>query len=424
MISRAAWLSAALLWSPLAAAAPVFTQASVLEDDLNSVVRLGTTENTTEVDTDVDCGNSMIRVRFQGLAARQSNGVENLALPDTSPFHTVRVVSRGKTTTVVQLVPKGSVRMACQRIRAVVSADGVSIVYRLTERDQSRREAILAQTASVASKPEPKAAPAMAAESPSGPAGTDVGTEASKTAPNPEVQGSKPLFGKEKDNLPTAESTSIQESPALAAGSGPNPLLAALGCAFAGLLALAAFIVKRKGKKGGALVDMDSIEILSSKRLGARQSLVLAAVGNKRFLLAVSDKAVSTLGEVADEDALEPAVPWSLDTPLPNRRHAGVPESKERTQPASGPASQEPPEKDPRELLRQLLNTNAAPEPVFERELRAALGTALPNEPVRPSRNLSESTSDGISSNAAGLIAMARMRANMRRKPNGPTAQA
>jgi flagellar biogenesis protein FliO len=436
-----ACLAAALLWSPIAAATtPVVTQTSVVEDDLMSVVRLGVSANPSSVKTDVDCDPQAVRIRFKGLVTHIEGDLQELAIPETSPFSAIRIVPRFSaekgSSTVVQFIPRDKVSAVCSRFQAVVSNDGVTAIYRLTEKDRARRSKLISKDGTETKAPKGTDKPLQELTAPLAPAPENAAqakTQAADSTKPPVAEDAssppasttdQPLFGKEKKAGAEKAATATSERAALTGGKGPSPFLAALGCALAGLIALAAYFLKRRGHKSSGL-DLDSIEILSSKRLGARQSLVLAAVGGKRFLLAVSEKTVSTLGEVRDEDAVADHPTLSGMAELNPPRPATVPMASELgSHKGKAPNLEGLPERDPRELLRQLLGNNSAPEPVFERELRSAMGNTTAPEPARPSHNLSESSSDGISSNAAGLIAMARMRASMRRRPSGPTAQA
>lgn len=87
---------------------------------------------------------------------------------------------------------------------------------------------------------------------------------------------------------------------------GPNPgasspLRAASAAALVVLLAGVAWYLRRRGRGGFRSLDPLSIDIVSAKRIGPRQSLLLVEVGGQTLLIGTTDRGMSRLALVREE---------------------------------------------------------------------------------------------------------------------------
>lgn len=108
------------------------------------------------------------------------------------------------------------------------------------------------------------------------------------------------------------------------------------------LLALAAFYMKRRRGKGIPGAPARSIDIVASRRLGARQSLLLVEVSGQSYLIGVSERGMTRLAELGEEGetAFGGALEAAIETP--SRATAAAPEPRVAPRRASTKAAPAP----------------------------------------------------------------------------------
>ncbi|MCP4606246.1 MAG: flagellar biosynthetic protein FliO [Proteobacteria bacterium] len=390
----------ALMFCPTGTSAregkPTVAAAAVESTELAEIVRLVVSPPLDNLSYKIVCGEESIRVRLNGVASRRKRA-ESLPVPKQGPMKKVRIASRGSAGSVVQIFPWFQPLDACSRTTLVTLGGEIIISFALSSMEIARQEKILKSSNKAVTR-ERDVSPALYNRS-ANEAGQpqlsdkDKKRKATKKATKKETAPLFPLTASKKSKGQSKASNSGQlglsdtdiESDAVR-------FMAGFG--FAAIVAGLALYLKRR--KQGMAVSGDTIEILSSKRLGARQQLVLASVQDTKFLLAIGEKSVSTLGIVPDgSQGLPPTK--ALPNAVMNRS-------------------------DELELSFNELVGNEPPRPVensadekqgtsehFQKEFKSAIRAALAAD------DLPAQSEDGLS-NAAGLIAMARMRADLKQK--------
>jgi len=348
------------------------------------VVRLVVSPAVQSIEEKIVCAEGMIRVRLDGITNRGQE-IQELRVPSGGPIRRVRIVERNPSNSVVQLYPRHNPQGTCSR--TTVAAFGKEIVIsttftaseaaRLNPRPLDKAAAPSAKRGADRAAGNEDAAPAIA------PAGAS--NPSNGTAPEKEEEG---LVFKKRDNA--ADNAT---SPAMGTSALDTPKLA-FGFGFAALAAGLALYLKKKKKFSAP--DLDSIDILSTRRLGARQQLVLVSVQGVRFLLAVAEKSVTSLGVVSEDDGGMRRLP----APTPETPQMSVESTLETL---IGEASR-------RAVRNEVPPSKAAAPVTFDSELRRALDhTALGADKPAPQARFDSA------SNAAGLVALARMRANLKK---------
>lgn len=364
---------------------PTIIAAVVENTGSAEVVRLVVSPAVQSIEEKIICAEGMIRVRLDGINNRGQE-VQELTVPADGPIRRVRIVEKNPVDSVVQLYPRRNPQATCAR--TTVAAFGKEIVVSTTFTG--------AEAARINSIETSKATSAMAKKSPvAAHDDTEVASTKSSEPLNAQEDSKEAKASKDEGLVfkKGAASSDAAASPALGTSVLDAPKLA-LGFGFAALAAGVALFIKKKKKFSGA--DMDSIDIVSTKRLGVRQQLVLVSVQGVRFLLAVSDKSVTSLGVVSDEDGgIRRLKAPTMDTPqmsVESTLESLISEASRRAVKNETP----PPKQEARSP--------------FDSELRRALDqTAMSGE--KPATQARFDTA----SNAAGLVALARMRANLKK---------
>ncbi len=384
---------------------PTIIASSVEDTGATEVVRMVVSPSLKYFEHKIICSNESIRVRLNGIGSR-SKEIEDLTVPVAGPMRHVRIVPRGKMGSVVQLYPRRRPLAACGRTTLIALDNEIVISTALSKSDKIRRKRILGIAPKpvelVDNKAQPKTRNADEDKKPV------AATE--KSNPNPKAQAKKAASpypsGKGGGFLRKGSKSKKEDIPAKAGSElDSNMMRIALGFGFAAIIAGVALLVKRR--KGGLSGNGDTIEILSSKRLGAHQQLVLASVQGTKFLLAVGEKSVSTLGQVRDD-----VEPLRSDETIFGGDESPPPSSEQSVK-----------DRIIQELQSQsmdpaMIESDGDPSIPFHTGFKKAINAVQNTDGYSPPVN-------GDLSNAAGLIAMARMRANLRQNSKHiPTAEA
>ena len=355
-----------------------------------AIVRLVVTPKAPAFEEKIVCAEGMIRVRLDGISNR-GREIQELSVPGGGLFRRVRIIEKNPSNTVIQLIPRRNPQGTCARTTA--AAIGGEIVISTAYTD--------AEAARLAPKEEKKSpVPAAAAVLPV--------RRAIETSTN-----ERPV--EKKEAVPEAEKGTAEDSglvfkkddgsqegnteSGFAAPMDAPKMAFAFG--FAATLAGIALFLKRK--KTISIGKMDQIEILSTQRLGARQQLMLVSVHDVKFLLAISDKNVSSLGVVPEEIGAPRALPARSEE-APRMSVESTIESLIGEASRRAAAKQEIP-REPEERFTG-----------FDSELRRALDhTRLNTERPASAPTPTSASRFDSASNAAGLVALARMRANLKK---------
>lgn len=349
---------------------PAIREIAVELNDTAEIVRVAVTPEARRVEPRVVCDAELVRVRLDGVAARGKD-VEEVDVPARGPIRHARVVPRTGGDSVVQLSVGRRTAGVCSRVGALNIGGQIVISLALAPADLARMKEL--------SKPEPEPVAAVPVKEAAAPLPVPAKEPAPVASPARVPHVGKAGQGGAAEAMPRLARSA---APATGQRSGDDTFLLRLfgGFAFVALCAAVAYVLKRRGAR--SIVAGESIEILSTKRLGAHQQLVLASVQGVKFLLAVSDKTVSTLGTVGAREDQEPA------KPRPSRRPGGrAPQHEE----AGG------------ELV---------PDSPFARELENQVGATLSAAAAQ--------RAGSNPSNVDGLIAMARMRAGYKTRSVPP----
>ncbi len=368
---------------------PTIAAAVVESMPSAEVVRLVVSPPMMDLSHKIICGDESIRIRLGGVASRRRN-IENLSVPEHGPMKRVRIVPRGSAGSVVQIYPRRRALATCSRTTLISMGGEIVISTALSQLDKTIKERLVAsENQTIQERAET--------------AGDEEKHNISEKQPTPSDQKSakkaaaKPvgLFAKKKSKSSPKNEPADNDAPIGAADSefemNAVRLLTAFG--FVAVITGLAMYVKRRKRRVGE--GGDTIEIISSKRLGARQQLVLASVQDTKFLLAVGEKSVSTLGVVPDENR-----PTAVDDELPRETVGNVQEAEPAL--AQWIKEQQLKQREESEADRPAASSS------FNQQFNNAVNAALAVDDLTPRDE------NGLS-NAAGLIAMARMRADIKR---------
>jgi LPXTG-motif cell wall-anchored protein len=362
-----------------ASSTPSIAAAAVESNASADLVRLVVSPAGASVQHKLICGEGMMRIRLNGVATRKEDP-QSLLIPEGARFRHVRLVERNDHTSVVQIVPKNGLMSACGRTSVVALAGEIIISTAALESNEPEEKA-----AAPAETREQKASAGDNAPEKKAPAATT--DQAEKEAATPASPASKAKLqlrgGDDKKTKPlfSEASSAPLDTPKIALIFG-----------FAAMIAGAALYMRRRKKN--PIEDMGRIEILSTKRLGLKQQLMLVSVQGTKFLLAVGEKSVSRLGTLQEANDALPTDDdeFALDDSL---------RAKESIDPVVESLLRGAPKEEMRPPLQKL-----RPETTrFDTEL----GRALDATAINPD------SMDNPSSNAAGLVALARMRANLKK---------
>jgi flagellar biogenesis protein FliO len=397
---------------------PKIMAAAVENTASAEVVRLVVSPSVKADDYKIVCGDGMIRVRLAGISNRGQT-IQSLSVPSGGPLYRVRIIEKNPTYSVVQLFPKRSPLDTCERTSVTPIGGEIIISTAFSEAEMMAKlafqEAAARKKADLLKKAGHKA-PEKVAERVDSKVAEHVDSKVEKMTP-PTVQAQKsaavsespkaqtkasPTDNNDKKSLfrqPTAGSLSDGLKP-----GGQEVMSApklALGFGFATVVA--GFALFYRKRKKSPIAAMENIEILSTKRLGLKHQLMLVSVQDVKFLLAVSDKTVTSLGVVPGSSAGQIAGAGNapvVETPL-------------------GPTAL--PKNNVAEVLESLIGeaSHRAARPVTQdyrtdrRAFNEEFGRAMQaNQKETEHREISTPNS---ASNAAGLVALARMRANIRK---------
>jgi flagellar biogenesis protein FliO len=412
-----ALLAAVIASAPGARAERATVVAAGVEAAANAeVIRLVVSPSPKSFDPEIVCGGDSIRIRIDSVAARGED-VEEIDVPTGGPMRRVRIAPRTGGGAVVQIYTVGSPYPACERTTAIQLGGEVVVSMALTAEDQKRlaqrraeverASALAAETirAVEALRAADEKAPVIDEKAPAAEEALVTETAVAKIEPArreppapkaPEVKRpADPKAPAGAAALGLGLKDKARPLPVTSGDGGPSGVRYALGFLFAaGIGALAWWTKRRKRRKADALTD--DIDIVSSRRLSAHQQLIVAQVQGTKFLLAVSDKAVTNLGAVPEARAFAGRF-----------AQADV-------------AAQDGVLTPPRSSLELSREEVRPSDRGFDRELESALDRGAPASAPAPSY----SGSAEAQSNVAGLISMARMRATMRDSRRGPVAEA
>ncbi len=398
----------ALIFCPIGAdarkGATTVAAAVVESTELAEVVRLVVSPPLENFSYKIICGESSIRVRLNGVSSRRKKA-DNLPVPKQGPMKKVRIASRGHAGSVIQIFPRQGALAACSRTTLVTLGGEIVVSLALSDTDKARQKRILKSQNKTTAK---NLSTALRDEGTdrtgqSHPEGKEKKESKNLKAGKPK---STPLFAsmahKNQAGQSKEESSKQLGIPASDIESNLIRFLVGLGLA---AIAVSAFLYIRQRKRG-LIASGDTIEILSSRTLGARQQLVLASVQDTKFLLAVGEKSVSTLGIVPD--GAKAVLP---DKELPSNDLMNL--SDETNLSLGNPVREE--QLQPIETSND--NRHGASK-YFQNEFKGAIEAALNID------DLSARTEERLS-NVTGLIAMARMRTDSKHKTKPtPTVEA
>lgn len=354
------------------------------------------------------CGNDSIRVRFSQIGLNSSE-IKGLPLPKGSTLRRARIVPQLQNKSVLQIHPRGGILDACART-SVMTIDGNLVVsMALTTAQKRRRNKLMGmaakakETAEVEPQKESLATSDVAAKADSQQTNQATATEAT---PPPEKNKSK-----KKKLAGTLFDKTAGRNSALQSDEEVNSqtMKYAGGMMFAALLGFVAWYLKKKKKAHDEIED--NIDILSSKKVSTHQQLMVARVNGAKFLLAVGDKSVTSLGLIpADEDD-------NASANLSMRINSAVKESLAREPKISKTPYSEIEDTTPVETAK------AIPRESFGADFKNAIEKIAHDrdKPARqPRRNAAPtvqrdvtSVQGDVPSNVAGLLSMARMRASL-----------
>ena len=384
--------------------------AATVEDTMSAqVIRMVVSPEIKKGDFDVVCGEGMIRVRLDGIANR-GRKTEELNIPGQGPVRRARLIEKNPKNTVLQIIPRRKPLTTCERTSVATVGGEIIVSTARSDGEIERRKALQelgdAKLAAVVprirvdhEKAPAKAEAALEADAREG--------AAEESAPATQAESEKKLAfkGLQKD------------APKSTVPSGEGVVAApkvALGFGFAAVVAGLALYLKKKKKF--AIDDLENIEILSTKRLGLKQQLMLVSVQGVKFLLAVGEKTVSALGTVPDSQN-GPGVRALLGEESAPQRVAAKNNVSEVLEHLIGEAS--------RHAALPVSDESRTEGHRFEDELSQALKSGLRRraEKQPPLRNTGSQSAPGTrsaantaaSTNAAGLVALARMRANLKK---------
>ncbi len=389
------------------------------------VVRFVVSPAMANYESRIVCGDDSIRVRFPDVGFDDME-IRYLDTPRGSTLKTVRVVPQVGKKSVLQIHPRGAVLDACDRTSVMSLNGNIMISVALTPSQKHRRKAMFR------AREETKEAVAEKIEQEAASVGADeTGKSAKKDTPHAPAtsgkqmangsspDGNETVAGRKKDNslAGTIFDKSRKSEPVLQTSeelTSQNMKYGA-GLLFAALIGFAAWYMKKKRSRFN--LDEDNIDILSRKRLSTHQTLMVAKVNGSRFLLAVGDKAVTSLGMIPIEGESESVVA-ALRTDISNV----VKESLSREPRISATPYSEIQDEDNGNSVGNNSGTSN-----FNSDFQRAIDKIVQerNNPSRAPKSKKQSTEGAgrlasdifdrtdSASNVSGLISMARMRATL-----------
>ncbi len=419
----------------------LITDAKIEQTDNAQQVRIIFDSQPNNLAIKKICTPDMIRVRIKGLGARNEK-IESLPISEKGPFDYIRIITRNRNTTTVQLISAYDNLAECERTSVSYESGEITISTDFTEKfkkrvaQQKEREQLIAamkaqKALDAAMIEKNKSNVSEVKEKPTEQLAETENLQEnvlSTSKPSTSPSSEKPLFSSSKTK---------SESPVSNAAVQADPMRMAAGFIFAAVVALFAYVMlKKKDRQTG---HGNSIEITATKRIGTNQQLVLASAQGTQFLLAVNDKGISMLSQITPEK------PFSIQTNTAANildlsvKEKSFPKETAATNamipsvpsiPISDDISSEMydmniefsddderPEVSPYKQIQETISVKKSVEPIlsseeeadnwrnggFERHLREAML-------LKQSSRTKKETGNDIPSNAAGLIALARAR--------------
>lgn len=383
------------------------------EPEVRVVVELDNNESTPA--HRLMSGSSCLRLRFVDVV---TEGVDERVEDET--LRRVRVIYYHNRT-VVRVDPRSASSVDLfERAEVQPHPRGLVIVIRRTDREQDRYRA-----AHQPEEPEERAVESASAEE-------DEEEEAAPSASSPSEVSASSDEESDDEGAPEAASAASTSPISSAArsrssrddegenegnGSG-NSIRAATLMGFVVFLGGMAWYVKRRRGKGGAGRPAPSIDVVSAKRIGPRQSLLLVEVGGKTLLVGATEKGMNRLATIEAESmaGLEEEESLEDDFEL---------DGEEEYAPVTAKKKPDRSELE-RELKRSVgLKEETAPSIGFDRAYRGATSAQKTSTPgltdllvaarnskreIKDIRSDSASVSGGISPDAVeGLLRLRQM---------------
>lgn len=337
----------------------------------------------------------------------------------------MRLVPQIQHKSVLQIHPRGSALEACARTTVMTLEGNLVVSVALSDSQKQRRMKLLKaqeETKEVLAQQRENVAPTSAdnnsgTDTRSGNSLSSTGsvtkagarkTETSEASSTPPSSGKKSLAGTIFDKSETSKTLKTQKE------VNSQNMKYAGGLIFAALIGFMAWYMKKRRNRFN--IDEDNIDILSSKRLSTHQTLMVARVNGSRFLLAVGDKAVTSLGLIPVEGQGTQDLARNIRADV----SSAVKESLAKEPKISATPYSEI--KDDHEMHGESSDATSNFGSNFQQAIEKIVRER--NNPARRERSYndapsvpdSKALSDAISqkespSNVSGLISMARMRA-------------
>ena len=398
------------------------------------VVRFAVSPVQKTYDYKVVCGDDSIRVRLNDIGA-ESKDIMHLDTPRGSTLRKVRLVPQLQNRSVLQIHPRGAVLEACART-SVISLDGNLVVsIALTDSQKTRRTKLLNahNETREALKNDPEPIVGKTADSRSDKSSNTEVTGGTKKSDNgvasPVTVSQTALKANDNTDRKSVVGTIFDKSKESDSSLKSDEEVQAQTMKYAGALLFAAilgfFAWYTKKKRNRFQIDEDNIDILSRKRVGTHQTLMVARVNGSRFLLAVGDKSVASLGLIPTDGQTTESVE-DLRTDIRDAvkeslarepRISATPYSEIRddddisvgaTQPAvtAMPTTNKDSNfgSDFQRAIDKIVRDRN--KPIRERKARTDAGMESASKALSDAFSMNEG-----SSNVSGLISMARMRA-------------
>ncbi|MBN2342308.1 MAG: flagellar biosynthetic protein FliO [Deltaproteobacteria bacterium] len=306
------FISSVFIFMTSAASAETSKVAGAVVENMPSadVIKFVVSPVKANYDHKVICGNDSIRVRFHDIGL-QSKEIKSLPLPKGTYLYKARIVPQMKNRSVLQIHPKGLTLDACARTSVMVMDGNLVVSMALTDAQKRHRAEVLGISAEPASK---AAVANLETEQPEA-HDTEVADNAPVHENAPVVSSSENNKGltanndsSEKDKFAgTIFDKSRKSAKQLKTEDEVDSQMVkyAGGMLFAAFIGFLAWYLKKK--KNGLKAIEDNIDILSSKKVSTHQQLMVARVNGAKFLLAVGDKSVTSLGLIPAENDDEPS---------------------------------------------------------------------------------------------------------------------
>ena len=392
------------------------------------VVRFVVSPAKEKYDYKVVCAGDSIRVRLNdvGMADKE---IKILKTPRGSTLKKARIVPQIQNKSVLQIHPRANMLEACDRTTVMSLEGNIVVSVALSDSQKARRARVL--------KAHQESKEVIREQASERDESSDAETSASAVvAPAPKARAQKKSTAltretkasvnkgnegsdKQKTLAGTIFDKTKKSSAAFQTDDEINSqnMKYAGGLLFAALIGFAAWYTKKKRNR--FQIDEDNIDILTSKKVSSHQTLMVARVNGSRFLLAVGDKAVTSLGLIPVDGQPQ------ADSALRADIRDAVRESLSKEPGISATPYSEI--KDEDDSVVAALN-DTMPANNFGADFQQAIDKIVKerNKPIRAGKARTDAGAAGAgkalseafaqsesASNVSGLISMARMRAAM-----------